>query len=787
MAHRRDKTHRKNRLYKRNSVPGNARAVLRLFICVMSTFFVASTSVLASASAAPNTVDVPALRAQYRGQGPTAAVVADIKKDFATLSGQQEESKMSREFAELIILLAEVTADQGQSTEAYALMAPYKEAIKALNAPAIQSAFFYRAGQLASQTGQSDEAIADFRSALRVMDQQGDFGLRAQIQNDVGLLLVDQAALNEAVTVLKLAFDDATRGGNIAQQVQVSVNLTRAVLDSGDYKSVPKLLSQSRALLERSAAPTLDHWLSMGKLYYTASQKVSGDEQYRVAAYNAFSHTVKVAQTNDDKVMESYALGYLGRLYESEQRYNEAMRYTLQAQFSAQEVAALESAYLWEWQAARLYREMGQIESALDSYAQALRSLTSVRSRLATGKIVDFKTDINPLYYQYADLLIQKMGGEHSAAAKQAILKQVINTLEQAKLAEVEDYFDSDCVLLSQEQVDLTGLARRVAVLYPVILNDRVELLLQIDGRIEHYTGWVSAETLAKQVRQFREEISFPPGTGKHRVYGKQIYDWLIAPVAKALEKSEVDTLVFVPDGALRTIPISALYDGESYLIQKIAIATTPGVTLTAPKAFRAEDTRVLANGLSAAVQGYSALPNVEAEIQEISELFPTERYENEQYQLSTIADEMSAGDYSIVHFATHGEFNRDHTKSYLLTYDGKLTMNMLGDYIGQRRFSEDPLELLVLSACQTAVGDERAALGLAGVALKAGARSALASLWFVDDLATKELITQFYEQLKQGADSKAVALQKAQNTLITAGMDHPRLWAPFLLIGNWL
>jgi len=140
------------------------------------------------------------------------------------------------------------------------------------------------------------------------------------------------------------------------------------------------------------------------------------------------------------------------------------------------------------------------------------------------------------------------------------------------------------------------------------------------------------------------------------------------------------------------------------------------------------------------------------------------------------------------VHFATHAEFNSDHNNSFLLTYDNRLTMNQLETTIGLRRFQSEPIELLVLSACQTAVGDERAALGLAGVAVQAGARSALATLWFINDQATSVLVADFYRQLQKEQQTKARALQTAQVNMITESQfSHPSFWAPFLLIGSWM
>jgi CHAT domain-containing protein len=142
-----------------------------------------------------------------------------------------------------------------------------------------------------------------------------------------------------------------------------------------------------------------------------------------------------------------------------------------------------------------------------------------------------------------------------------------------------------------------------------------------------------------------------------------------------------------------------------------------------------------------------------------------------------------------MVHFATHGQFNHDVHKSFILTYDGKLTLNQLEELIRPSQYRGRPVELLVLSACQTAAGDDRAALGLAGVAVKAGARSAMATMWFVNDESTSILVSEFYRLLHGDPRlSKAKALQQAQiKVLREERFGHPCYWAPYLIIGNWL
>src|SRR5207253_10699992 len=135
------------------------------------------------------------------------------------------------------------------------------------------------------------------------------------------------------------------------------------------------------------------------------------------------------------------------------------------------------------------------------------------------------------------------------------------------------------------------------------------------------------------------------------------------------------------------------------------------------------------------------------------------------------------------------GHFDSDAKKTFVLTFDSKLTLDELEQLLRPSQLRDKPVELLTLSACQTAAGDDRAALGLAGIAIKAGARSAFATLWFVNDQSSTLLVSDFYQQLRDHSEmSKAKALQVAQVKLqADPRYAHPCYWAPFLIIGNWL
>jgi CHAT domain-containing protein len=217
-------------------------------------------------------------------------------------------------------------------------------------------------------------------------------------------------------------------------------------------------------------------------------------------------------------------------------------------------------------------------------------------------------------------------------------------------------------------------------------------------------------------------------------------------------------------------------------------VALTPGLNLTDPHPINRETVRFLSIGLTHAVQGFPALPYVAEEMGAIHDLYRGDQLLNSEFQTIRLEQELRDGQFGVLHIATHGKFSTDANESFLLTFDGKLTVNQLDRLVGLYRFRQEPLELLTLSACQTGVGDDRAALGLAGIAIKAGARSAIATLWFINDEASAALITEFYRQLRNPSSSKAAALQQAQTKLLADRVyEHPAYWSPFLLLNNWL
>jgi CHAT domain-containing protein len=361
-------------------------------------------------------------------------------------------------------------------------------------------------------------------------------------------------------------------------------------------------------------------------------------------------------------------------------------------------------------------------------------------------------------------------------------------TIEQLKESELQDYFRDTCIAdFKSRQRSIETIAPGTAVLYPIALPDRIELLVSFGKDQEQFTVPISEARLTSEVQQFRQLLE-KRTSNEFLVPARQLYDQLIRPIDPVLAAHHVDTLVIVPDTVLRIIPFAALHDGQHFLLERYATAIAPSLQLMDPRPLTAGPSLALIVGISQSVEGFASLPGVVSEVADVHAIEGGKTLVDGAFTEVNFASELKSVPYNVVHIASHAEFSTDPKQTFVLAHDGKLTMDDLETDIKFDERRDSALELLVLSACETASGDDRAALGLAGVALKAGARSAVASLWYVSDEAAGDLVIDFYRQLKSGRLSKARALQAAQRGLVAGGRyANPAYWAPFLLIGNWL
>jgi filamentous hemagglutinin family protein len=324
--------------------------------------------------------------------------------------------------------------------------------------------------------------------------------------------------------------------------------------------------------------------------------------------------------------------------------------------------------------------------------------------------------------------------------------------------------------------------------------------------------GVTKTEVLAT-VQQFLKEVTDTRKLRKttYLASSQKLYKWLIAPLEDELKAQKINNIAMISETGLRLIPLAALHDGKQFLIEKYSVGLMPSLSLTDTRYVDLRKSQVLAMGASTFTDtGQQALPGVPTEIKTIAgNLWEGKSFLDSEFTLDNLKQQRKEQPYGIIHLATHGFFQEGGiNNSYIQLWDKKLQLNQ----IRELGWNNPPVELLVLSACQTAIGDDKAELGFAGFAVKAGVKSAVASLWSVSDEGTLGLMTEFYRQLKV-APIKAEALRQAQLAMLrgevrieggqirssrgkislpSAGnnqesitLQHPYYWASFTLIGS--
>jgi CHAT domain-containing protein len=650
-------------------------------------------------------------------------------------------------------------------------------------------------GEAYSYTRRSDLAEANLREALALALADKDPKAAAAIDNSLGNLFTAENKFEDALQSYRDSALWARRADDrllAAKALGNAASVATRGMTPSDAASLNDSAMDEIGQIQDSHEKAFTLIICGQTYQQLLRRRIGSHDALYASATNAYNAALQVALHIGDDRAASYALGGLGGLYEQDARYAEALELTRRATFLAQETQTAEALYRWEWQTGRLLRALGQPTEAIAAYRRAIGTLQPIRNdlflTLANGSVAgSFRETIGPIYYELADLLLRQADSLTDPEQIQKNLVGARSVVEQLKSAELEDYFQDDCANLAKK-TSLEAVSADAAVIYVIPLPDRTEILVGFATGLERFTVHVGSEELTAEVQRFRKNLE-KRTTYEYLEQARHLYDWLIRPIKDELARRQIQTLVFVPDGALQTVPLAALQDGDKFLIQDFSVAVTPGLTLTASRAVRPDSGQVLLAGLSQAVQGFPPLDYVPLELQHLQVLYPGKELLNKNFLDATLEKDFGDGRYSIVHIASHGQFEHDCNKTFLLTYDGKLTMDGLEHLIRPSQFRQERVELLTLSACQTAAGDDRAALGLAGVAVKAGARSALATLWFVNDRATATLMSEFYSQLAGDRSvSKARALQLAQQKMLAdRRYHHPCYWAPYLLIGNWL
>lgn len=487
----------------------------------------------------------------------------------------------------------------------------------------------------------------------------------------------------------------------------------------------------------------------------------------------------------DDRHL-AYVLGVRGQLAERRQQWQTAREATTRALVLSQALNAPELEYRWQWQLGRILTALGDRSAATAAYDNAVANLRLLRGDLAsfsTETRFSFRDRVEPVYRELISLLLA------SEQPSQEELRRARALIEALQLAQLDNFFQDNCSQTNPIAID--RIDPRAAVIYPIGLDDRLAVILSIAGQPLRYRA------VAVPRREVEQTLgAFLQAMTPHfsdRQPGQQLYDWIIRPFADDLDRAEIQTLVFVPDRGWRAIAFAALSDGDHYLIEQYNLALSPGLELLPPPEAGERQVRepsVFAAGLAEGRQGFPPLPYVRVELEEIATLIPQEQQLLDRaFTTANATAAIARSPASILHLATHGQFGRRASDTFVLTWDGRLTIDALQQLVEEReRETGRILEWLILSACSTAAGDDRATFGLAGMAVRSGARSTLGALWPLADDATAAFMSHFYEALAIPGTTRAQAVREAQLALMRdRRFSDPFFWAPFVLVGNWL
>lgn len=585
------------------------------------------------------------------------------------------------------------------------------------------------------------------------------------------------------------------------------------------------------------------------------------------------NQSIQQAQTLQDTRAESYALGYLARLYEkqaeqaiaSPTRWQPAQTLTEKALLLAETAQSADLAYQWQWQLGRILKQRDRLPGAIAAYKEAVQHLNRIRQDLNSVNNPDipfsFRDDVEPVYRELVDLLLQvtsthssqttatefahgaidqswneflienrapfgsqpkthltnqksqfanrkqnsfqeqrvqnqntndpqERERQENSAILLGNLKQARQFMQDLRVLELENFLGCRLQTLTTIPIDeVNEEDPEAAILYPIVLDERLELLIKLPGQELRKLApiRVSKTQLETTAQQFRQNIALGE---QSREEGQSLYNWLIRPIEPLLQATPIKTLVFVLDGELRNIPLAALYDSlrQEFLLQKpYAIALNLGTQPGGDRPLRPGQFKALVAGVDAPFENFDRLPGLAEHLQTVARTLPGSTVLN-SFTAQTLKSAVNAQPFSIIHLATHGIFSSSPEKTFLVAAGERMDLNQIREVLYSRIENRpDILELLVLAACQTAVGDRRAVLGIAGIAAQTGARSTLATLVSVRTDLKFALLESFYRHLLETPNrTKAEALHQAQLETFNQDRTTPAFWAPYILVGNW-
>ena len=526
------------------------------------------------------------------------------------------------------VKIADGYVASGELREARAALERTQAQLQPMTAAGTRALVLARLGGVLGQIGEDEHATDLLDQAIALADTTADDGLKASALNDLGNVQLRADPVTALVSFTTSAAL-AQQAGRPILRVRALVNAARAENLSGNGAAAAARLEQASQLLDVMSPDRAEVLTRLA----IASQAVELARHNR-ANLELADRLQRAAQGASEaeggQRDRSWSSGLRGELYAVDHRDEEALALYRQAALDAEQAGAPELLFRWQWLSGRALAAQGRREEAITAYRSAVRNLEQVRLDLPafdarTGRSL-FRETLGPVFTELADLLLQQ-ANTSGGKVQQIDLTEARTTIEQLKTVELEDYFKDDCAAdLAARARPLDRLDAHTGVLYPVLLPDRTELILGLpDGRLASAQTPASAAEVTEAAQRLREALEVPDQSSWLQP-SLFLYDQLIRPIQPLLIRNAIETLVFVPDGALRNIPLAALYDGTYFVAERWAVATSLGLNLLDTRPLAERGINLLIGGLTQSVQGFAPLPGVQDEIDAIAKVIGPKR-----------------------------------------------------------------------------------------------------------------------------------------------------------------
>jgi CHAT domain-containing protein len=703
----------------------------------------------------------------------------------------RQQPEQSQHLARVLIEIAQTYNELGQGDRGVTLL---KEAIALSNGDLTLKSLAYRTlGTAYWLDGNFDKAVENSSRGRDVAIVSGKPKAIVATLNDLTNVLHSRSKqyLQQAKDMRAQGNDsESSRYAFLAEQDRLAaLNATNRALKTSkgieNLSTVRAMLNRSELSQEnyRDRALAILNKLPPSRTKAELLIKLAKNENQQNALF-LLRDAIAISQQLGAKRTQSFALGQLGNVYEKIGRYKQALEVANKGQQIAGQIGAADNLYPLQWLSARIYQNMGNKKKAIAAYQSAIATLQTLRAEIASASPdiqINTKTEIEPIYRQLLTLLLADAESSNSK-----ILHDSVNVMRQFQFSELQSFFGDACLELRQAIAGFQNSFSNsnAAIIHTILLDNLSYTILELpDGSISVYPISIGASQFRNEIEKWRVQLETSREVYLgYRDLSERIYDWLIRPMKSDLVRANVTELIFVNDGLLRNVPMAALHDGKQFLIEQYVISMSLGLNLKMPSS-SSDKKGASIFGLSVAVKDgekeLPPLPFIIPETKEVQKTIGGDRFLNVKFLSNTFAKEIQK-DLPVIHIATHGEFQGTIQSTFLRAYDKRITLRQLEEFLAARKESVD---LLTLSACYTAAGNERAILGLAGIALRSKVKNVVASLWSVDDKATADLIADFYRYLKGGL-SKAQALQQAQIAQLrkNSKISH---WTAFVAIGS--